>query len=643
MEKKPTYFELLKKIDQLEKKYARHDAARQRYRNTENIYRLFFENSSVATAVIENNGIISYVNAQFENLYGAKKSEIQGKIKWQKLVYKNDLDIIKDYHSLRRCGDASVPPSYEFRMLDKRHHLKYVSNTEALIPSTKKIIASLIDITEQKLNEQSLNESEAKYRALFDSSGDAIILMDREHLIDCNKKTLEMFRCTKEELLASKLQRFWPEIQPDGSSSLSSFTEKLQAALKGETPTFQVKRLRYDGSEFDAEITYTFVTLNEKSYMQAIIRDITKRKSANIRLKEGEDKYRTLFESAIDTVILIDNEIVVDCNLAALKMFRTTREQLVGQKTWSFMPEFQPGGLPSKEIGKEKTRQAINGETLFLEWRFLRGDGTEFDAELTFNTINLKGQKYFQAIIRDITERKQSAEQMKKLTQELERSNTDLAQFAYVASHDLQEPLRMVTSFVQLLQKRYQGKLDKDADEFISFAVDGASQMQKLINDLLKYSRVGTHGKSMEATNCNIVVTHALSNLRKVIKESGAIINIDHLPTIKADYTQFVQLFQNLMSNAIKYHGEKQPEILLRASDKNNYWLFSIRDNGIGIDKEYIEKIFIIFQRLHAKDKYPGTGIGLSICKKIVERHGGRIWAESKTGRGSTFYFTIPK
>lgn len=643
MNKKPTYAELLKKIEQLEKKCVKHDTAHKQFRNTQNIYRLFFENTPVATAVIEDNGIISYANSQFEILYGAKKMDIEGKIKWLNLVHENDLDIIKDYHGLRRNGDGCVPASYEFRMLDKRNNIKYVSDTEALIPSTKKIIFSLIDITEQKLNEQSLNESEAKYRALFDSSGDAILLMDRDHLIDCNQKTLEMFRCAKEELLASKLQRFWPATQPDGSSSLISFTENLHTALKGETPTYEVKRLRYDGSEFDAEITYTLITLNEKRYMQAIIRDITERKSADIRLQEGEDKYRTLFESAIDTIILIDDEIVVDCNLAALKMFKATREELIGQQTWIFMPELQPGGAFSKEIGKEKTRQAIKGETLFLEWRFLRRDGTEFDAELTFNTINLKGKKYFQAIIRDITERKQAAEQMKKLTQELERSNTDLAQFAYVASHDLQEPLRMVTSFVQLLQKRYQGKLDKDADDFITFAVDGASQMQKLINDLLKYSRVGTHGKSMEATNCNIVVTHALSNLRKVIKESGAIINIDHLPTIKADYTQLVQLFQNLMSNAIKYRGEKQPEILLRAADKNDYWLFSIRDNGIGIGNEYIDKIFIIFQRLHAKDKYPGTGIGLSICKKIVERHGGRIWAESKPGRGSTFYFTIPK
>ncbi|MBN1473607.1 MAG: PAS domain S-box protein [Syntrophaceae bacterium] len=643
MDKKPTYSELLKKIDQLEKKCAKYDGSLKRHRNTENIYRLFFELSPVATAVIEDNEIVSYVNARFENLYGAKKNKIEGKIKWPKLIYKNDLDIVYNYHDLRRGGDTSVPTSYEFRMLDRRHHIKYVSNTEALIPAAKKIIASLIDITKQKLDEQSLNESEAKYRALFNSSGDAIILMDRERLIDCNQKTLEMFRCSREDLLASRLQRFWPETQPDGRSSLDSFTEKLHAALRGETPTFEVKRLRYDGSEFDAEITYTLITLNEKRYMQAIIRDITERKSAEIGLKEGEDKYRTLFESAIDTIILIDNEIVADCNLAALKMFRATRDQLIGQKSWKFMPEYQPGGLSSKEIAKEKTRQAIKGETLFLEWRFLRCDGTEFDAELTFNTINLKGGKFFQAIIRDITERKQASEQMRKLTQELERSNTDLAQFAYVASHDLQEPLRMVTSFVQLLQKRYQGKLDKDADEFISFAVDGASQMQKLINDLLKYSRVGTHGKSMEATNCNIVVTHALSNLRKAIKESGAIINIDHLPTIKADYTQLVQLFQNLMSNAIKYRGDKQPEILLRAADKNDYWLFSIRDNGIGIDTEYIDKIFIIFQRLHVKNKYPGTGIGLSICKKIVERHGGRIWAESKIGRGSTFYFTIPK
>ncbi len=642
MAKKPTYQELLKKIDQLEKKCAQYASVDEQYRKAESIYRTFFEKSGAATIIIEDDMTISLANKQFENLYEARKEEIEGIIKWTDFTHKDDSEFMQHYHILRRLDPNAAPDHYEFRMINKLGQMKYIVNTEAVIPGTKKSIASLIDITDRKIAEQSLNESEAKYRALFESASDTIILIDSERMIDCNQKTMEMFGCSREQLLASRLEKFWPEFQPDGKPTSVLINERFQSALRGNTPTFELKHLRYDGSFFDSEMTYTIITLSGKKYLQAIIRDITERKIAEIALKEGEAKYRALFESAIDTIMLIDNEAIVDCNLATLKMFRGTREQLIGHKTWNFMPEFQSDGLLSKDMAKEKIRQALKGETLFLEWSFIRCDGSAFDAELTFNTITLKGQKYFQAIIRDITERKHAAEQMKKLTQELERSNTDLAQFAYVASHDLQEPLRMVTSFVQLLQHRYQGKLDKDADEFIFYAVDGASQMQRLINDLLKYSRVGTHGKTLEPTNCNIVITHAISNLSKTIKEADAVINIDHLPTISADYTQLVQLFQNLISNAIKYHGKKQPEILIRATSKGDNWLFSVRDNGIGIDNDYIDKIFVIFQRLHNKSKYPGTGIGLSICKKIVERHGGRIWVESKPGQGSTFYFTIP-
>jgi light-regulated signal transduction histidine kinase (bacteriophytochrome) len=287
-------------------------------------------------------------------------------------------------------------------------------------------------------------------------------------------------------------------------------------------------------------------------------------------------------------------------------------------------------------------RSLLKGQTPSCEFRYLRGDGTTVDGEVTLNSIILKGERYYHTIIRDITERKQAEEKLRTLTEELKRSNADLAQFAYVASHDLQEPLRMVTSFVQLLQRRYKDKLDKDADEFISFAVEGASWMQKLINDLLKYSRVGTHGKILEKTDCNTVVNHALSNLKKTIDENSALISMEKLPIVMADYTQVVQLFQNLLSNAIKYHSNQQPEIFISSTNREDHWLFSIKDNGIGIDKAYVNKIFIIFQRLHNKSQYPGTGIGLAICKKIVERHGGRIWVESQPGIGSTFYFTIP-
>jgi light-regulated signal transduction histidine kinase (bacteriophytochrome) len=210
-----------------------------------------------------------------------------------------------------------------------------------------------------------------------------------------------------------------------------------------------------------------------------------------------------------------------------------------------------------------------------------------------------------------------------------------------VASHDLQEPLRMVTSYVQLLTRRYQGKLDSDADEFIRFAEDGAVRMWKLINDLLAYSRAGTQGKELEPTDCETALHQSLDNLKMAIEENGVIVTRDPLPTVMADHPQLIQLFQNLIGNAIKFRGDEPPRVHVSASRNGNGWIFSVRDNGIGIAPEYAKRIFIIFQRLHSREKYAGTGIGLAICQKIVERHGGRIWVESELGKGATFYFTL--
>jgi len=234
-------------------------------------------------------------------------------------------------------------------------------------------------------------------------------------------------------------------------------------------------------------------------------------------------------------------------------------------------------------------------------------------------------------------------EERKIAQRELARSNAELEQFAYVASHDLQEPLRMVASFTQLLAKRYRTKLDADADEFIGFAVDGARRMQLLLNDLLAYSRVGTRGKLFEPTDCNEVLQEALANLTAAIEESDAAVNAGPLPKVAGDEVQLLQLFQNLISNALKFHNPGQPpQIRISAQREGSNWVFTVRDNGIGIAPEHQDRIFLIFQRLHQRHEYPGTGIGLALCKKIVERHGGRLWVESAPGPGSTFYFTIP-
>ncbi len=244
----------------------------------------------------------------------------------------------------------------------------------------------------------------------------------------------------------------------------------------------------------------------------------------------------------------------------------------------------------------------------------------------------------------ETTEHKRTQEELINAMKKIQKSNHDLEQFAYVASHDLQEPLRMISSFLQLLQRRYEGKLDSDADEFIGYAVDGAQRMQDLINDLLEFSRVTTKGKKFEAVNMEEPLENALTNLKLYIEENDAsIIPNDSLPTVSGDYSQMTQLFQNLIGNAIKYRSSEPPKIHISATNEDNNWLFSIKDNGLGIDPQYTDIVFKIFRRLHTNSEYEGTGVGLAITKRIIERHKGQIWVESEPGNGSTFYFTLPK
>jgi light-regulated signal transduction histidine kinase (bacteriophytochrome) len=267
------------------------------------------------------------------------------------------------------------------------------------------------------------------------------------------------------------------------------------------------------------------------------------------------------------------------------------------------------------------------------------------DVSVTASPIRDAGGKIVgvSKMARDITGRKAAESQLQRTLADLERSNKDLEQFAYVASHDLQEPLRMVSSYTQLLAKHYEGLLDDKAKKFIAYAVDGAIRMQTLINDLLAYSRVGTRGKPLEPTDSHAALGEAIRNLAALIGENRAIITNDSLPTVRADASQLVLVFQNLLANAIKFRRKDLPHIHVSARDHDREWVFAVKDNGIGIEPQHAERVFVIFQRLHTREEYPGTGIGLAVCRRIVERHGGKIWFESEPGKGTTFFFTVPK
>lgn len=368
-------------------------------------------------------------------------------------------------------------------------------------------------------------------------------------------------------------------------------------------------------------------------------REVGMRKKTEEMLMQAELKYRTLFEQSPDGVLLVapDTGIALEFNDAACRNLGYSREEFAGLRINDYEVLENP----------EETRSRIatimqKGEDTF-ETRHRTKSGEARDVLVSVRQVEISGVHSFLCIFRDITERKRALRDLEDLAVSLERSNEELQQFAYIASHDLQEPLRMVSSYTQLLAERYNDRLDEKAKKYIHYAVDGAVRMQKLINDLLTYSRVGTKGRPPEPVETQSALGEALRNLTVVVRESGAEITNDTLPTINADRSQLVQLFQNLIANAVKFRGKDVPRIHISARESGSEWVFSVRDNGIGIDPQYADKIFVIFQRLHTKEEYPGTGIGLAVCKKIVERHGGRIWFESEPDKGTTFYFTMPK
>jgi len=291
----------------------------------------------------------------------------------------------------------------------------------------------------------------------------------------------------------------------------------------------------------------------------------------------------------------------------------------------------EPRQNPAAKVLESRTLVELADHTLLVS-----RDGVERSLAMTAAPILSDKESLIGVVLvfRDITQR--------RLAADLARSNAELEQFAYVASHDLQEPLRMVSSYVQLLARRYKGQLDADADDFIGFAVDGAKRMQDLVNDLLAYSRVGTRANPFERTDCEAVLALALGNLEFAIEESGAQVTHDALPVVVADGPQLAQVLQNLVANSIKFRSEQPPRIHVSATSIGDEWVFCVRDNGIGIDQQYHERVFVLFQRLHTRREYPGTGIGLAICRRIAERHGGRIWVESELGEGSAFHFAVP-
>ena len=496
------------------------------------------------------------------------------------------------------------------------------------------IVGSVVtarDITDRKRAEEELRESENTLSIILNKSPVAIILTTPYEgtFIDANETFLRDMEYSIEELKGHTSVELGIFDNPEDRKNLIEVLRK-QEFVFGYECHLRTK----SGKILTGLLSVVFIKLKGKTCQLSTIIDITERKKTEQYLKESEELYRILFENMLNgfaycRMKYLEGKADDFTYISVNKSFETLTglKDVVGKKVSEVIPGFKEtdGGL--LEI---YGRVAETGKPEIIKI-YVEGLKMWFSI-----SIYSPEKEYFVAVFDVITERK-------KTLASLEKSNKELEQFAYVASHDLQEPLRMVSSYTQLLSKRYRDQLDEDAQEFIGYAVNGAMRMQKLINDLLEFSRLNTRKKAITEVDMHELLGKVRMNLSMMIEERNVIITNDELPQVKVDETQFIQLFQNLISNGIKYNQSETPHIHISAKEEKSEWIFSIKDNGIGIDKQFHERIFGIFQRLHSRNEYSGTGIGLAICKRIIDRHEGRIWLESELEKGTVFYFSIPK
>jgi PAS domain S-box-containing protein len=533
-------------------------------------------------------------------------------------------------------------------------------------------------IAEYKQAEIALFESEERYRSLFQNNHAVMLLIDPEtgDIVDANPAACTFYGYSPQEM------KQW-NITNINQLSQEQVFEEMEKARREQRQQFFFRHRLASGEIREVEVYSGPIYFQGKQFLYSIVHDITQRKQIELALIESESRYRILFENSpislweedftavhryfnrlkssgvVDFRAYFESHAqavrdclalirIIDVNATTVEMYQAQHKaQLLANLDQVITDE-------ARQTFREELISLAEGQTDFLAetvQQTLQGQKIDVSLKLTVPPHAQSDLSRVFISLTNITQLNQVQEQLQQYIEELARSNAELEQFAYIASHDLQEPLRMISSYLQLLARRYQGKLDQEADDFIAYAVDGAARMKRLINDLLAYSRLSRQGQPLVLTDSEAVFQQTLATLELAIQESGATISHDPMPTIMADEIQLEQLFRNLIGNALKFCGDQPPKIHVgvtpyagdgQSGPANAYWLFSVADNGIGFEQEFSERIFVIFQRLHNRDTYPGTGIGLANCKKIVERHGGRIWAEARPGQGATFYFTIP-
>lgn len=579
-----------------------------------------------------------YFSPRWKEMIGYGPAEIGDTIKeWESRLHPDDRDravaAVDEYFSGKRAAFE-----IEHRLRHKDGSYRWILSRGVAVRDAAgkpvRMAGSHVDLTERRQAEQALRESESKLRVFITNVPAILFSIDRSGVITMAEgRGMQVMKFVKGGIVGHSVAELYGDIP--------GVVESVKRALAGESfsTAMQLQQLFF-------EVAYSPIRAEDGAVTGVIgvAHDITERHAAEQALEISERRTRLIVENAYDAYVAMDREgVIVDWNPQAERIFGWSRQEAIGQ---SLSETIIPQRFREQHLkGLVHYLQTGQGPLLNrrIEMPALHREGREFPVEMTISTMRIEENVIFSAFVHDISDRIRAKEELERAAAELRRSNSELEQFAYIASHDLQEPLRMVASYTQLLERRYAAQLDTTAREFIGYAVDGAKRMQQFITGLLQYSRVGTEAQILEPVSLQEAFDFALANLRIAIEESGAKVEARGLPLVQGDARQLTQLFQNLVGNALKFRKPGQaPLVEVWAEREGDFWRVTVRDNGIGLDPRFYERVFVIFQRLHSRDEYEGTGLGLAICKKIVERHGGRIWVESKEGEGASFSFTLP-
>jgi PAS domain S-box-containing protein len=593
------------------------------------------------------------VNKAWEEMFGMPAASFVGK-EVRDLYPQNPeiaaLHAARDRELWERPGAQSYPTQIVTPDGRRRDTIYY----KATFPSDGEpegLVGAIFDVTARARAESALRESEERFRAVVDSANEGMLIYDRSlNIIAGNRAAERIVGLPLAQLIGKPgFTSLLPCVRADGTPLPERERPTRATVRSGKALTdLRIGIQRAGGAVTWLSVNTAFLRrVDDTDYygLVSTITDVTEQTNAEARLKESEARFRQTFELAASGICHVVDGRFVRVNRSLCEILGYTEKELLGKHVKDVS---HPEDRDVTDADRARIRAGELDQARF-EKRYLRRDGSVVWCDLAIALVrDVFGMPLYEiAVFDDITNRKTSEAALHAAHEELKRSNAELEQFAYVASHDLQEPLRMVASYTQLLGRRYEAKLDKDAREFMSYIVDGATRMKQLIEDLLAYSRVGTKGQEFKPVALEAPLRRALFNLRTGIEEAGAAVTYDPLPTVQGDEVQLGQLLQNLVGNALKFRSNSVPRIHLAVTDSPQEWTLEVRDNGIGIEPQYFERIFMVFQRLHNKGEYPGTGIGLAICKKVVERHGGRIWVESRAAQGesqgSSFFFTLPK